>query len=46
VARVEYRGDLLKFDLRVSPSDSQSLQAIWGLTDEANGMVGRSLTLD
>ena len=46
VARVEYRGDLLKFDLQVSASDSQSIQAMWGLTDQADGMVGQSLTLE
>jgi GntR family transcriptional regulator len=45
VARVEYRGDLLKFDLRVSPGD-QNIQAVWGLTDEADGMVGQTLTLE
>ncbi|HEX5192647.1 MAG TPA: GntR family transcriptional regulator [Solirubrobacteraceae bacterium] len=46
VARVEYRGDLLKFDLRVSPGDSQNIQAIWGLTDQADGMVADSLAVE
>jgi GntR family transcriptional regulator len=46
VARVEYRGDLLKFDLRVSPGDSQNIQAIWGLTDHADGMVADSLATE
>jgi GntR family transcriptional regulator len=45
VARVEYRGDLLKFDLQVSP-DSRSIQAMWGLTDQANGLVGHSAPED
>ncbi|MHB1572314.1 MAG: GntR family transcriptional regulator [Solirubrobacteraceae bacterium] len=39
VARAEYRGDLLKFDLEVSP-DRHSIQAVWDLTDRGNGLVG------
>jgi GntR family transcriptional regulator len=41
VARVEYRGDLLKFDLEVSPDDRRSIQAVWGLTEQGNGVVAR-----
>ena len=41
VARVEYRGDLLKFDLEVSPDDRRSIQAVWGLTEHGNGLVAR-----
>lgn len=41
VARVEYRGDLLKFDLEVSPDDRRSIQAVWGLTEHGNGLVTR-----
>ncbi|HEX3691433.1 MAG TPA: GntR family transcriptional regulator [Solirubrobacteraceae bacterium] len=41
VARVEYRGDLLKFDLEVSPDDRRSIQAVWGLTEQGNGLVAR-----
>lgn len=39
VARIEYRGDLLKFDLQVAPGDSRNIQAIWGLTDEGTGVL-------
>lgn len=42
VARVEYRGDLLKFDLEVSPS-GRSIEAVWELTDHGNGLVGHPL---
>jgi GntR family transcriptional regulator len=41
VARVEYRGDLLKFDLEVSPDDRRSIQAVWGLNEQGNGAVAR-----
>ena len=41
VARVEYRGDLLKFDLEVSPDDRRSIQAVWGLTEQGSGAVAR-----
>jgi hypothetical protein len=41
VARVEYRGDLLKFDLEVSPDDRRSIQAVWGLNEQGNGVVAR-----
>jgi GntR family transcriptional regulator len=41
VARVEYRGDLLKFDLEVSPDDRRSIQAVWGLTEQGSGVVAR-----
>jgi GntR family transcriptional regulator len=41
VARVEYRGDLLKFDLEVSPDDRRSIQAVWGLTEQGTGLVVR-----
>jgi DNA-binding GntR family transcriptional regulator len=41
VARVEYRGDLLKFDLEVSPDDRRTIQAVWGLTEQGNGVVAR-----
>jgi GntR family transcriptional regulator len=41
VARVEYRGDLLKFDLEVSPDDQRSIQAVWGLTEQGSGVVAR-----
>ena len=41
VAGVEYRGDLLKFDLEVSPDDRRSIQAVWGLTEHGNGLVAR-----
>lgn len=39
VARVEYRGDLLRFDLEVSAS-GRSIEAMWELTDHGNGVVG------
>ena len=32
VARVEYRGDLLRFRLEVSPARPDSLEAMWELT--------------
>jgi hypothetical protein len=41
VARVEYRGDLLTFHLEVSPDDRRSIQAVWGLTEQGNGVVAR-----
>jgi GntR family transcriptional regulator len=43
VARVEYRGDLLKFDLEVSAS-GRSIEAVWELTDHGNGLVGHALS--
>lgn len=39
VARAEYRGDLLKFDLEVSPTDRHSIQAVWDLTTKANDVM-------
>src|SRR5579875_2371783 len=44
VARAEYRGDLIKFDLEVSP-DRHSIQAVWDLTDRGNGLVGDALAV-
>ena len=35
VARVEYRGDLLRFRLEVSASRPDDMQAVWELTDPA-----------
>jgi GntR family transcriptional regulator len=37
VARCEYRGDLLRFRLEVSPSRPEDMHAIWELTDSAVG---------
>jgi len=37
VARVEYRGDLLQFRLEVSGEAPGAIEAIWALTDEADG---------
>ncbi len=44
VARAEYRGDLLKFDLEVSTNDRQSIQAVWDLTDLGSGVMGGPAT--
>ncbi|UGS39214.1 GntR family transcriptional regulator [Capillimicrobium parvum] len=33
VARVEYRGDLLRFRLELSPSSADGMQAVWELTE-------------
>jgi GntR family transcriptional regulator len=43
VARVEYRGDLLKFDLEVSTGDRRSMQAVWGLNDQGNEVLAAPL---
>lgn len=43
VARAEYRGDLVKFDLEVSAS-GRGLEAVWELTDRGNGVVGHPLS--
>jgi GntR family transcriptional regulator len=40
VARVEYRGDLLQFRLEVSDEAPGAIEAIWALTDEADGRLG------
>jgi GntR family transcriptional regulator len=37
VARVEYRGDLLRFRLEVSASRPEDMQAVWELTDPVAG---------
>lgn len=39
VARAEYRGDLVKFDLEVSAS-GRGIEAVWELTNHGNGVVG------
>jgi GntR family transcriptional regulator len=39
VARVEYRGDLLRFRLEVSPARPDSLEAMWELTEPAVAAV-------
>jgi GntR family transcriptional regulator len=39
VARVEYRGDLLQFRLEVSSEAPGAIEAIWALTDEADGRL-------
>jgi GntR family transcriptional regulator len=40
VARVEYRGDLLRFRLEVSAARPDSIEAVWELTEPAVGHVG------
>ncbi len=39
VARVEYRGDLLQLRLEVSGEAPGALEAVWALTDEADGRL-------
>jgi GntR family transcriptional regulator len=39
VARVEYRGDLLQFRLEVSGEAPGAIEAIWALTDDADGRL-------
>jgi GntR family transcriptional regulator len=39
VARVEYRGDMLQFRLEVSGEAPGAIEAIWALTDEADGRL-------
>jgi GntR family transcriptional regulator len=39
VARVEYRGDLLQFRLEVSGERPGAIDAIWALTDKADGRL-------
>jgi GntR family transcriptional regulator len=39
VARVEYRGDLLRFRLEISASGPDDMEAVWELTDTAVGRV-------
>ncbi|MEA2249512.1 MAG: GntR family transcriptional regulator [Solirubrobacteraceae bacterium] len=42
VARVEYRGDLLRFRLEVSASRPDNMEAVWELTDPAAAGGGAS----
>lgn len=37
VARVEYRGDILQFQLEVSPTQAESISATWSLSDDLAG---------
>lgn len=39
VARVEYRGDMLQLRLEVSGEAPGALEAVWALTDEADGRL-------
>jgi GntR family transcriptional regulator len=39
VARVEYRGDLLQLRLEVSDESPGAIEAVWALTDEADGRL-------
>jgi GntR family transcriptional regulator len=39
VARVEYRGDLLQLRLEVSGETPGAIEAVWALTDEADGRL-------
>ena len=39
VARVEYRGDLLQFRLEVSDQQPGAIDAVWALTDKADGRL-------
>jgi GntR family transcriptional regulator len=39
VARVEYRGDLLQLRLEVSGDAPGAIEAVWALTDEADGRL-------
>ena len=39
VARVEYRGDLLQLRLEVSGEGPGAIEAVWALTDEADGRL-------
>ena len=39
VARVEYRGDLLQLRLEVSGEAPGAIEAVWALTDEADGRL-------
>ena len=40
VARVEYRGDLLRFRLEVSDAGPGGMEAMWELTDPVVGGAG------
>lgn len=40
-ARVEYRGDLLKFQLELGPSESGTLAVTWVLSDRAGALLGQ-----
>ncbi len=43
VARVEYRGDLLQFRLEVSGEQPGAIDAVWALTDKADGRLAGAL---
>ena len=45
VARVEYRGDMLQFRLEVSGEAPGAIEAIWALTDEADGRLADTIRL-
>jgi GntR family transcriptional regulator len=45
VARVEYRGDLLQFRLEVSGDGPGALEAVWALTDDADGRLAEAVRL-
>ena len=43
VARVEYRGDLLQFRLEVSADSPPAIEAVWALTDKADGRLAGAI---
>lgn len=45
VARVEYRGDLLQFQLEVSPDAPGAIEASWALTSAPEALSGAPITI-
>jgi GntR family transcriptional regulator len=39
VARVEYRGDIMQFQLEVSPSDTDGMSATWTFSEDIDALV-------